>query len=124
MIFTEASGVIEPGEGAFNHPSPRKLFPLMGLDFLRNINVKVKLFLQIRNERTPVSSVRTELPDRRKPLIRSFGGRYATFCVMNIGGMDHNRQQASQHIHYDVPISAFFPPSIPRASLAATVFTL
>ena len=36
------------------------------------------------------------------------------------------RQQAAQHIHYDVPLSTFcfFPPSIPRFSLAATVFTL
>ena len=91
-----------------------------------NINVKVKLFLQIRNERAPVSSVRTELLNRRILHIRSFCGRYATFCVMNIGGMDHGRQQASQHILYDVPLSAFcfFPPSIPRSLLAATVFTL
>ena len=126
IIFAEASGVIEPREGAFYHPSPRKFFPLMGLDFLSNINVEVKLFLQIRNKSTPVSSVRTELLNRRIPLIRSSGGRYATFCIMNIGSMNHNRQQAALHIHYNVPLSAFrfFPPSIPRSSLAATVFTL
>ena len=58
--------------------------------------------------------------------IPSFCGKYPAFCVINIGGMNHNRQQAAQHIHYDVPLPAFrfFPPSIPRSSLAATVFTL
>jgi hypothetical protein len=47
-----------------------------------------------------------------------FCGRYTAFCVMNIGGMDHDRQQASQHIRYDVPLSAsrFFPPSLPVCS--------
>ena len=30
---------------------------------------------------------------------------------MNIGGMNHHRQQTTQHIYYDVPLSAFrFPP--------------
>ena len=44
IIFTEASGMIEPGERTFNNPTPRKFFPLVGLDFLRNINRKSKLF--------------------------------------------------------------------------------
>ncbi len=56
--------MIEPREGALHHPSPRKFFPLMGLDYLRNINIKVKLFLQIRNESSPISCVRTELLNR------------------------------------------------------------
>ena len=34
IIFAEASGMIEPREGAFHHPSPREFFPLMGFDFL------------------------------------------------------------------------------------------
>ena len=33
--------------------------------------------------------------------------RYSTFCIVNIGGMNHNRQQTTHHIHYDVPLSAF-----------------
>ncbi len=126
IIFTETSGVVEPREGAFNDPTPREYLPLMGLDFLWNINIQVKLLFQIRNECAPVSSIRTELLDRRIPLIPSFRSKYPAFCVMNIGSMNHNRQQAAQHIHYDVPLPAFcfFPPSIPRSSLAATVFTL
>ena len=126
IIFTETSGMIEPGEGAFNYPAPRESFPLVGLDFLWNIDIKVKLILQIRNEGAPISGVCTELLNRWIPFMRSFGGRYSTFCVMNIGSMNHNRQQTAQHIHYNVPLSAFcfFPPSIPRSSLAATVFTL
>ena len=126
IIFAEASGMVEPGEGTFDHPSPRELFPLMRFDFFRNINVKVKLTLRIRNKSATISSICTELLDRRIPPIPSFRSKYPTFCVMNIGSMNHNRQQTAQHIHYDVPLSAFrfFPPSIPRSSLAATVFTL
>ena len=126
IIFTEASGVIEPGEGVFNHPAPKGSFPLVGLDFLRNINVKSELFFCIRNESAPISGVGAELLNRWIPLIRSSCGRYPAFCVMNISRMDHNRQQTAQHIHYDVPLSAFcfFPPFIPRSSLAVTVFTL
>ena len=53
IIFAEATGMIDPGEGVFHHPSPRELFPLMRLDFLWNINVKINPILQIRNESTP-----------------------------------------------------------------------
>ena len=56
IIFAETSGMIEPREGTFNHPPPRKFLPLMGLDLFWNINVKVKLLLQIRNERAPASA--------------------------------------------------------------------
>ena len=126
IIFAEASGMVEPGEGTFDHPSPRELFPLMRFDFFRNINVKAELTLRIRNKSATISSICTELLDRRIPLIPWFRSKYPAFCVMNISGMNHNRQQAAQHIHYDVPLPAFrfFPPSIPRSSLAATVFTL
>lgn len=126
IIFAETSGMVEPGEGTFDHPSPRELFPLMRFDFFRNINVKAELTLRIRNKSATISSICTELLDRRIPPIPSFRSKYPTFCVMNIGSMNHNRQQTAQHIHYDVPLSAFrfFPPSIPRSSLAATVFTL
>ena len=126
IIFTEASGVVKPGEGTFHHPAPGKFFPLVWLDFLRNVNLKTKMFLHIRNKSTPVPSVCAEFLDRRISFISLSGGRYPTFCVVNIGGMNNNRQQTAQHIHYDVPLSAFrfFPPSIPRSSLAATVFTL
>ena len=126
IILTETPGMIEPGQGAFNQPAPRKFLPLMGLDFLWNINVEMELFLCIRNKGTSIPSVCAELLDRWISLIRLFCGRYSAFCVMNISSMNHNRQQATQHIYYDVPFSAFrfFPPSIPRSSLAATVFTL
>ena len=126
IIFTEASGVVEPGESTFHDPAPRKFFPLVRLDFFRNINITVKLFFHIGDKSTPISSVCTEFLDRRISLISLPGGGYPTFCIVNIGGMNDNRQQTTQHIHYNVPLSAFrfFPPSIPRSSLAATVFTL
>ena len=125
-VFAEASGMVEPGKGTFHHPAPREFLPLVRFDFLRNIDIKVELFLHIRNKSAPISGIRTKLLDRRIPLIRWFSSRYPTFCVMNIGSMNDYRQQAAKHIHYDVPLSAFrfFPPSIPRSSLAATVFTL
>lgn len=34
IIFAKGSGMIEPREGALNHPSPREFLPWMGLDFL------------------------------------------------------------------------------------------
>ena len=126
IIFTETSGVVEPRQSTFHHPAPGKFFLLVRLDFLRNVNLKTKMFLHIRNKSTPVSSICAEFLDRRISLISLPGGRYSTFCIMYIGGMNDNRQQTAQHIHYNVPLSAFrfFPPSIPRSSLAATVFTL
>ena len=126
IILTEASGMIKPGESTFHHPAPRELFPLVRLDFLRNIHFKAQLFLYIRDKSTSISGVCTEFSDGRISLISSFCSSYSTFCIMNIGSMNVNRQQATKHIYYDVPLSAFsfFPPSIPRSSLAATVFTL
>ena len=107
IIFTEPSGMIKPGEGTLNHPSPREFFPLVGLDFNININVEAKLFLRIRNESPPISGVCAELLDRWISFICLFCGRYSAFCVMNISSMNHNRQQAAQHIYCDVPFSAF-----------------
>ena len=107
IIFAETSGMVEPGEGTFDHPSPRELFPLMRFDFFRNINVKAELTLRIRNKSATISSICTELLDRRIPPIPSFRSKYPAFCVMNIGSMNHNRQQTAQHIHYDVPLPAF-----------------
>ena len=126
IIFTETPGVVEPRESTFHYPAPGKFFPLVRLDFFRNIDLKAKLFLHIRNKSTPIPGVCAEFLDRRISCMSLSGGRYPTFCVVNISGMNGNRQQTAQHIHYDMPLSAFrfFPPSIPRSSLAATVFTL
>ena len=33
-VFTQAPGVVEPGEGTFHDPTPEKLFPLAMFDFL------------------------------------------------------------------------------------------
>ena len=96
IIFIETSGMIEPGEGAFNHPAPRKLLPLVGFDFLWNINVETELFLCIRNESAPISSICAELLDRWISFVRSSCSKYPAFCVMNISGMNHNRQQADK----------------------------
>lgn len=128
IIFTEPSGMIAPGEGSFNHPAPRRFFPLMRLDFLRYVSAKIKLLLHIRDKSAPISSVCAKLPDRRIPLIRWPCGRYSAFSVMNISGMDRDGQQTAQHIHYGVPFPAFcfFPPSIPACSTytCASLYTV
>ena len=122
IIFTEASGVVKPGEGTFHHPTPGKFLPLVRLDFLWNINIKAKLFFHIRDKRPPIPCICAEFLDRRISLIRLLGGRYSAFCIMNVGSMNGNRQQTTQHIHYDVPLSAFrfFPPSIPACSTCSS----
>ena len=76
------------------------------------------MFFHNRNKSAPISSICTELLDRWILLICPSCGRYSAFCVMNIGGMDHDRQQTARHIRYDMPLSAFrfFPPSIPACS--------
>ena len=33
-------------------------------------------------------------------------------CIMNIGSMNYSRQQAAQHIHYNVLLPAFPFPSV------------
>ena len=107
IIFTEASGVVGPGESTFHHPAPRKFLPLVQLDSLWNINLKDKLFLDIRDKSPSISGVCAECLDRRILLISSLCDKYPAFCIVNIGGMNDNRQQTTQHIHYDVPLSAF-----------------
>ena len=105
--------MVEPGEGTFDHPSPRELFPLMRFDFFRNINVKAELTLRIRNKSATISSICTELLDRRIPPIPSFRSKYPTFCVMNIGSMNHNRQQTTNSPAHPLRCAAsclsFFP---------------
>ena len=39
IIFRESSGIIEPRKSTFNNPTPGKFFPLIRLDFFRNIYI-------------------------------------------------------------------------------------
>ena len=53
----------------------------MRFDFFRNINVKAELTLRIRNKSATISSICTELLDRRTPLIPWFHSKYPAFFV-------------------------------------------
>ena len=125
-VFAEASRVIQPGESAFNDPPPREFFPFVGFDFLRNINVHAQLLIYVGYESSPVSSVSAKFLDGRVSFTCLFCSKNTSFRIMDIGRVNNDRQQVSHYIYYDVAFSAFcfFPPSIPRSSLAATVFTL
>ena len=92
IIFAETSGMAQPCQSALNNPAPRELFPLMRLNFLRNINIKLKLFLQIRYKSTQISSISAEFLNRWVPFVCWPGGRDACLCIMDIGGMNHDSQ--------------------------------
>ena len=118
--------MIEPGKGTFHNPAPREFFPLVRLDFLRNINAQTQLLMDIGYKSIPISGVRAESMNGRIVLFRSFCGKDSRLCIVNISGMDNDRQYVPKHIYNDVPFASFcfFTASIPRSSLAVTVFTL
>ena len=82
--------------------------------------------MDIGYKSSPISGVCTESFNGRIVFFRSFCGKDSRLCIVDISGMDNNRQYVPKHIYNDVPLPSFcfFPPSIPRSSLAATVFTL
>ena len=98
----------------------------MRLDFLRNVHSKAKDFIHIQNKSAALACIGAELFDGRVTLTSKFCRLNARFRVVNVSRMDDDRKQISHHIYNDVPLSAFrfFPPSMPRSSLAATVLTL
>lgn len=126
IVFAEASGMVEPGKGTLNDPAPRELFPLMRFDPFRYVHIKAKFLPDIGHKSPSIACVSTELLNRRIVLTGRSCGKNPRLRIMNIGGMDDYRQQIPQCIYNDVsfPPFRFFPPSIPRSSLAATVFTL
>ena len=92
IIFTETSGMSQPCQSAFSNPTPGKFLPFVRFDFLRNINIKVELFLQIRHKSTPIPSISAEFLNRRVSFACWPGSRDARLCIMDIGGMNNDRQ--------------------------------
>ena len=126
IIFAEAARMVKPTESALNNPPPWKFFPLARLDFLRNVHANTKDFINIHNKSAAITRVSTEFLDRRISLERKQRWLYACYSVVDICGMHDNRKQISHDIYDYMPLSAFrfFPPSMPRSSLAAVVLTL
>lgn len=119
IVFGKSSGMTEPSQCALNDPSFGDNLEL-GLDSLRNIDTKTKLFLSISLKRLSITGVSTELLDCSVQTASSFGGIYAGFGVVYVGGMYHDSQKIAHCVRYDVTLVPFrfFPPSKPRFSLA------
>ena len=82
----------QPCQSAFSNPTPGKFLPFVRFDFLGNVNIKVELFLQIRHKSTSISSDSAELLNRRVSFACWSGSRDVRLCIMDIGGMNDNRQ--------------------------------
>ena len=126
IIFRESPGIIEPRKSTFNNPTPGKFFPLMRLDFFRDIYTKTQFLVHIRHKCSSISSICAEFMYARITHISFFCSGYTTFCIMHICSMDVNRKHTPQNVYHNMSFSSFrfFPPSIPRSSLASVVFTL
>ena len=65
VILAKATGVVDPAKCTLNDPSPGKLFPLVRLDFYRNIYAKAEDFVHIQDESTAIACVGTKLLNER-----------------------------------------------------------
>lgn len=88
--FRKTSGMIESGKGPLNHLVSRKFFPFVRLDFFRNVNIQVKLLTDIGYKSVSIPSVCAEAMSGWIALMCVF--RIPPFCIMNIRGMDNDRQ--------------------------------
>ena len=91
IVLTKAAGMIEPGKRPLHNPALGKLLSFVRLDFLRNINIKLKLLLQISYKSTQTSSICTEFLNRWVSFVCWHGGRDASIRIMDIGGVNDNR---------------------------------
>ena len=125
-ILGKTARGIHPSKSSLYNPTPGKLFPFTWFDSLRNVDRSLKIGFHFINKSPAITCICTETLYRRV-LSASFL-RYsdARLRVVKIRCMNYDRQQIAHCVYNDVPLSAFcfFPPSIPRSSLSATVFTL
>ena len=125
VIFGKTTGIVDPSQRTLHDPPLGQNLP-PGFRACNNIGAKAKFSGNILLKRLAISRVRTEALNgwifpKGIPC-----GQNTRLCIMDIGGMNHHRQQISHGVYYDVPFASFcfFPPSIPRSSAAEVVFTL
>lgn len=107
IILAETTGMSKPAKSTLDYPSPRKFLSLMRLDFLRNIYAKTKGFIYIQYKSPTITSVGTELFDRRVAFKGKRRWLDTGFRVMYVRGVDDDRKQVSHDVYDDMPLSAF-----------------
>jgi len=90
IVLAETTRVVEPTESSLNNPPPRELFPLVRLDFLRNVNAYGQDFIDIQNKGTPVAYIGTESFNRWIPLISKQSGFHGPGIRIISGGSDYH----------------------------------
>ena len=100
-ILAEASGIIEPAQGALNNPAPGKFFPLVRFDLPGNINTRFENLPDILHKRTAAAGVSTKLFDCRILLTRLLRGPDTGCRIMFICGVNHSRRHISHGIYID-----------------------
>ena len=107
IVFGKTPGVIKPGKSTLHNPTPRKFLPFVRLDFLRYINAQAQLLMDIGYKSASISGVRAESLNGRIVLFRSFSAKDSRLCIVDISGMDNDRQYIPKHIYNDVPLASF-----------------
>ena len=91
--------------------------------FSRNRNMICCLAVSPEHRRTGIGA---KLLQAGVPVAGRLRRENARFGVVEIGGMNHDSKQIAHHVDDNMSFASFcfFPPSMPRCSLAATVLTL
>ncbi len=126
IVLAKAARMVGPAKGTLDDPAPRKLFPFVRLDLFRYIDPHVKFLLQFPYKSAAIACVGAKPLNARILFYRFADRENARSGVVYICRVDRYGQQISHDIDYDMPLATFrfFPPSIPRSSLPATVLTL
>ena len=107
-------------------PNATQFLPCMRFDFLRNIDFQRKTFFEFPHECAAISGIGADAFETGPMSASRFGREHARLGIVDIGGMNHHREQVAHHIDDNMALApfCFFPPSMPRCSLAAVVLTL
>ena len=107
VILAQPAGMVKPTEGALDNPVPRKLFPFVWLDFLRNVYTATQNFFNVTHESTAIACIGAEILDGRIALDSKLCGQNPRLCVVDVRRMDDHCKQISHHVSDNVPLSPF-----------------
>lgn len=114
VVFTQATRIVQPRKSTLHYPSLPRFY------IRRNVNAAVQQSINVKNESTAITFVRSISLYRRVCTRGNHCWPYSHCCVYQICSMNDYTQKTTQGICCYLSLCAFcfFPLSKPRWSLA------
>ena len=126
-VLGQSAAAVEPGDGAFDHPTPglddEALHPIGSLDDL-GLEIGQDAGQGAVKDRPLIGAVGEQFPEKGKQTEQGRQQRETAVAILNVGGGDDAVQQQALRIDQNMPLLALdqLPASKPWLSMRAPLF--